>query len=259
MDKPWWLPKGWHAETWVCSMRCHVVVDETDDDRLSRDELVRCIRCDAWVPRTAVTAVAPGHRPRRGKELHQAIVLRFVAIDRAFHALVLIPIGLLLGWLSLRLGTLSTEARQLAEALASVSSNIGHLGGQLNSAANKVAVLKRDHIRNLALLALAFGAVEGAEAVGLWLEQRWAEYLTVLVTASLLPLEVHELIKSVTVLKVVGFVINVAIVVYLIWAKHLFGVRGGARQERADELESVAAAPNPQRAVAARGIAESPH
>ncbi len=172
--------------------------------------------------------------PRRGKELHEAIVLRFVALDRAFHALILIPAGLILGWLWLRLGVLSLKARGLAEGLASVSKEVGHVGGLLNSAASRVATLNRGHVRNLALGALAFGLVEATEAVGLWLEKRWAEYLTVVATASLLPLEVIELSHHVTVVKGFGFLLNIAVVGYLLWAKRLFGVRGGVAAHNLD-------------------------
>jgi uncharacterized membrane protein (DUF2068 family) len=42
-----------------------------------------------------------------------------------------------------------------------------------------------------------------------------------------LPLEIYELTKDVTWLKVVAFVINLALVAYLIVSKRLFGVRGG--------------------------------
>jgi uncharacterized membrane protein (DUF2068 family) len=63
--------------------------------------------------------------------------------------------------------------------------------------------------------------------------KRWAEYLTLIVTASFLPLEVYELSERFSVLKVITFVINVAVVVYLLYAKRLFGLRGGAAAEEA--------------------------
>ena len=181
-------------------------------------------------------------------------MLRLVAIDRAFHAAVLIPVGVLLGWLWLRLDALSPQARNLAEGLARLSNDVGHLGGQLTSVATRVASLRRDHVRNLALLALAFGIVEAVEAVGLWREDRWAEYLTVVATASLLPLEVLELARHATVFRVGGFVVNVAVVVYLVVAKRLFGVRGGEPEHLLD-LEDVAARPQPQKARVATATA----
>ena len=90
------------------------------------------------------------------------------------------------------------------------------MGGLLDSAANRVATLNRDHVRNLALLALAFGLVEAVEAVGLWLERRWAEYLTVVATAGLLPFELAELAKQVTPVRVGALVLNLAVVAYLV-------------------------------------------
>ncbi|MEO5680871.1 MAG: DUF2127 domain-containing protein [Acidimicrobiales bacterium] len=248
MRKPWWLPEGWHAETWVCSMRGHVFAPAGDDERLHRAEMARCLRCDAWLPPGAVDNDAdPVPWPRRGEELHEAILLRLVAVNRAFHALVLVPAGLFLGWLWLRLDVLSPQAASLAEGLAQVSQEVGHVGGQLNSAATRVAALDRSHVLLLAAFALGLGLVEGVEAVGLWQERRWAEYITVVATASLLPIEVLELTRHVTVLKAGGFAINLAVIAYLVWAKRLFGVRGGP-QARAADVEAVAAAPHPQKA-----------
>jgi uncharacterized membrane protein (DUF2068 family) len=54
------------------------------------------------------------------------------------------------------------------------------------------------------------------EGFGLLFRKRWAEYFTIITTAGLIPLEVYELIRHVTAAKIVVFLINVAIVVYLI-------------------------------------------
>jgi uncharacterized membrane protein (DUF2068 family) len=53
--------------------------------------------------------------------------------------------------------------------------------------------------------------LEGLEAVGLWLTKRWAEYLTFIVTTLLIPVEIYEIIHRGTVLKVIGFLINLAV------------------------------------------------
>ena len=65
--------------------------------------------------------------------------------------------------------------------------------------------------------------------MGLWYTKRWAEYLTFIATVVLLPLEVYELLERVSALKVIGFIINIAVVVYLLCAKRLFGLRGGGK------------------------------
>ena len=66
------------------------------------------------------------------------------------------------------------------------------------------------------IVALAYAALEGTEAYGLWNRRRWAEWLTVLATSLLLIPEVWALTKSATVLKVGALVVNVAIVAYLL-------------------------------------------
>jgi uncharacterized membrane protein (DUF2068 family) len=54
------------------------------------------------------------------------------------------------------------------------------------------------------------------EGFGLLLRKRWAEYFTIITTAGLIPLEVYEIVHRVTISKIAIFVINVAIVAYLI-------------------------------------------
>src|SRR5579859_5279672 len=47
-------------------------------------------------------------------------------------------------------------------------------------------------------------------------------------TSAFLPFEIWELaVGHVTWLKVTAFVINLALVIYLVWTRRLFGVRGG--------------------------------
>jgi uncharacterized membrane protein (DUF2068 family) len=101
----------------------------------------------------------------------------------------------------------------------------GHVGilGELD----KLFSLRAHTLRTVGIALLGYGLLEGIEAVGLWLIKRWAEYLTFVATAILLPFEVYELVNRVSALKIIGFIINLAVVIYLIWAKRLFGLRGG--------------------------------
>ncbi|MBS0582864.1 MAG: DUF2127 domain-containing protein [Proteobacteria bacterium] len=64
-------------------------------------------------------------------------------------------------------------------------------------------------------VAIVYGSVFATEGWGLWTGRRWAEYLTVFATASLIPLEAWEIFHHFTWLKVLALAINVAIVIYL--------------------------------------------
>ncbi len=79
----------------------------------------------------------------------------------------------------------------------------------------------------IAIAAFAYGALEALEGVGLLLRRRWAEYLVLVATLAFVPLEVAELASRFTVLKLLTFAVNVAIVVYLVVRKRLFLERPG--------------------------------
>jgi hypothetical protein len=99
--------------------------------------------------------------------------------------------------------------------------------------------LGSDALRLVGIVSVVYAVVEGIEAIGLWYQRRWAEYLTFVVTASLLPLEAYELAHRLSALKVVTIAINLAVVAYLLWAKRLFGLRGGAAAEERERRQDV--------------------
>jgi uncharacterized membrane protein (DUF2068 family) len=71
-------------------------------------------------------------------------------------------------------------------------------------------------LRHLSAGTFVYASVVITEGVGLLRQQIWAEYLTVIATASLIPLEIFELVKHFTMVKVGVLGINVAVVWYLI-------------------------------------------
>ena len=86
-----------------------------------------------------------------------------------------------------------------------------------DAVAGVVQRLERSRIHALRIVTLAYAAVFAVEGVGLWMQKRWAEWLTVIITASLIPLEVWELIHRPTIGKAAVLVANSAIVAYLAW------------------------------------------
>lgn len=78
------------------------------------------------------------------------------------------------------------------------------------------------HLTALALGLSAYAVLEGIEGLGLARRLRWAEYLTVLATGVLIPYELIEVVRHVTVFKVAALLLNAAIVGYLTYRKRLF-------------------------------------
>ena len=195
----------------------------------------RCVRCDAWVtiePPAAVVVPAPpeDELPLRGKALHDRVVLRLIAIDRVIHFVVLGLLGVAVLAFAADRAKLHDRFYQVTTALQTAIaggpvSTRGHVG--IVHELDRLFTLSKGTLIEAGIALLCYAALELVEAVGLWHAKRWAEYLTFIATLLLLPFEIYELTARVSPLKVIGFVINVAVVVYLIYAKRLFGVRGG--------------------------------
>jgi uncharacterized membrane protein (DUF2068 family) len=76
--------------------------------------------------------------------------------------------------------------------------------------------LSASRVHALRMVTLAYAAVFAIEGIGLWMRKRWAEWMTTIITASLIPLELWELFNRPNIGKAAVFVANVAIVVILI-------------------------------------------
>ena len=81
----------------------------------------------------------------------------------------------------------------------------------------KASRLRPGQIKKLGLGSFLYAALFFAEGTGLWLEKRWGEWLTVIITGSLVPLEIYEIYRHPSAVKAAVLVINIAIVGYLIY------------------------------------------
>jgi uncharacterized membrane protein (DUF2068 family) len=216
----------------------------------------RCLRCGTFVIGEPTTSgpVSSAPRVRRGKELRSAFILRVFAVERGLRAIIF-------GALAIAIWRFSTSRMSIEQAydsaLPELRAFLRQLGFNVNH--SKLLGLIQHAFKltphTLALLALAAGAyavIEVIEAVGLWLLKRWGEYFAMIATSVGIPYEIYDLTAKVTVLRVVAFVINVALVVYLVLTKRLFGVRGGKKAYEARlrsasilqaEIDALAARP----------------
>jgi uncharacterized membrane protein (DUF2068 family) len=194
-------------------------------------EAWRCLRCGDWVggqPHGSGPAdEAPV--PARGKALRQLTILRVLAVERVLRGLVLIAAAYGIHRFASAQRSLQDSFGRLLPAARPLATRFGldldH--SSIVREATKALNARHGTLTLLAVGLLLYGLLELVEGVGLWRARRWAEYLTVVATAAFLPLEVHELLKTVTITKVGAFAINVLAVVYLVLAKRLFGARGG--------------------------------
>jgi uncharacterized membrane protein (DUF2068 family) len=147
-----------------------------------------------------MTSAADQPRSRR--------VLKLIALERIARGALLLGAGFyLLFHLNSDFGRLGERVMRAVE-----------LDPRRPSLHRIVAYLHHLHaseVRVAAILALGYGLLELVEGTGLWLDQLWAEYLTVVATSLLIPFEVYELVRHPSVLKAGGIAVNLLIVAYL--------------------------------------------
>jgi len=80
----------------------------------------------------------------------------------------------------------------------------------------KLGLLDDRKLKALSVGTFFYSGLLITEGVGLGLKKRWAEYLTIVSTALLLPLEIIEIARRADFARITLFLVNIAVVAYLI-------------------------------------------
>jgi uncharacterized membrane protein (DUF2068 family) len=168
--------------------------------------------------------------PARGPVLRDRYVLRLIAVDRAIHVIVLTSLAVVLFTFASHDQSLHRDYNNIMNDLAGGDPGSSQVRGILGYL-GRAFKYSPQHLVELGFVLLAYAALEATEMVGLWFNKRWAEYLTFVATVVLIPYEIYELWIRVSAFKLIVFAINVAVALYLLYAKRLFGLRGGHRAE----------------------------
>jgi uncharacterized membrane protein (DUF2068 family) len=129
----------------------------------------------------AMTGAADPPRSRR--------VLRLIALERIARGVLLLAVGVYL------LFHLNSDFGRPAERVMRTI----ELDPRRPVFHRTVAYLHHLHASELRIVAVGYGVLELVEGTGLWLDQLWAEYLTVIATSLLLPFELYELVHRLSV------------------------------------------------------------
>ena len=159
------------------------------------------------------TGAEPAAAPRFG-------VLRTIAL----YKLLKVSLLLLVAYGELRLHDASLSAKVLSW-LAARPSGLEH--DVVKRVLQWISGLSESRMHALRFVTLAYAAVFAVEGIGLWMRRRWAEWMTTIITASLIPLEVWELIRNPNIGAAAVLAANIAIVAYLYW--HVSGRRRNHR------------------------------
>ena len=86
----------------------------------------------------------------------------------------------------------------------------------VNFLLDRAAIIDDRILRRIGAVVFVYAGLDLAEGIGLYLEKVWAEYLTLLITASFLPWEIFEVFRRVTWIRSGLLVVNAMVFFYLL-------------------------------------------
>jgi uncharacterized membrane protein (DUF2068 family) len=84
-------------------------------------------------------------------------------------------------------------------------------------AMQKLSNVDEHKLRELSVGTFFYAGLRFCEGTGLALKKRWAEYLTIVTTGALVPVEIYEICKHATWEKMAVLAVNLGVVAYLVW------------------------------------------
>ena len=150
---------------------------------------------------SVLQSAAKAHRHNKG--------LVLIAVYKLLQALFFIALGV---------GAMRLLHKDIGDILYRVASDLrfNPEGRFINFVLDRASLLNDPMLRRIGFGAFSYAAIGIAEGIGLYLEKAWGEYLTLMITASFLPLEIMEILHRHTMLRVGLLVANVLVLLYLL-------------------------------------------
>ena len=137
-------------------------------------------------------------------------LIRLIAVFKLFKAVLLIAVGM---------GALHLIHKDLASVVdywvARLSLDPGNR--YVGRALQKIVDITPQKIKGLGIVSFIYAGLFLIEGIGLWLVKRWAEWFSVIITTSLVPVEVYEMYRHSSAIKALILIVNIAVVAYLLY------------------------------------------
>jgi len=137
-------------------------------------------------------------------------VIRLIALFKLLKAITLIAVGV--GALKLLHGDMASTLDHWVAV-----SGLDPGNRWVERAVEKAANLTPAKVKGLGIVSFIYAGLFLTEGVGLWLMKRWAEWFTIIITSSLVPVEIYELYRHPTATKILVLIINITVVLYLLY------------------------------------------
>jgi uncharacterized membrane protein (DUF2068 family) len=153
-----------------------------------------------------MASVQLASKPKRARESTKTLLL--IAFFKLFKGLLLIAVAI---------GAVKLLHRDMAETVEHWVNllRVDPDNRLIHALLIRILRVSPHQLKELSIGTFAYAGLFLTEGIGLLLGKRWAEYLTIVTTAGLIPIEVYEISKHLTPLKIGVLIVNIAIVVYL--------------------------------------------
>ena len=137
-------------------------------------------------------------------------VIRLIALFKLLKSALLVAVGM-------------SALHLLHKDVASVAEHWVKLLGldpgnrYVDRALQKIGDLTPDKIKTLGIGSFIYAGLFLTEGIGLWLVKRWAEWFSVIITSSLIPVEIYEIYRHPSLIKSWVVIFNIAVVGYLVY------------------------------------------
>jgi len=148
--------------------------------------------------------------PRILRDQYRVRYLKLIAIFKLLKGLFLLSLGISLIFLNSRTRWMDSISDWATDELLVVHNKTLHY--LLNQLQNMLA---GEHLRATGLLSLLYSGILFTEGIGVYLQKRWAEWLMIVATSALIPLELHHLFVKPGISAVVILLVNCFIVWFL--------------------------------------------
>ncbi len=148
------------------------------------------------------------NRSRSGRHRHDRWLL-LIALYKFFHALLFVAIGL---------GAHRLLHKDIADQIVLLAHHLrfNPESRLVNFILEKASLINDPVLRRIGFVAYCYAAVTLTEGIGLYLEKAWGEFLTLAITVSFLPLEIVEVYRRLTWIRVGLLAINILVFLYLL-------------------------------------------
>ena len=151
---------------------------------------------------------APHLRYKKQTRRERTLTIHLIALEKVTKATVLIVAGFRL------LSLLGRDVHEWAMQFIN-RHGIDLANRYVQMGLERLVGIGDRQIVEFSVAAFGYAVIILVEGIGLWMQFRWAEYMTVITTSLFVPFEIYELYERFTIIRIAIIAVNIFVVWYL--------------------------------------------